>query len=584
MMRISGSRKRPSSPPPPSSSSSSSYSDSDSNERQRHLSSEDNHHNERRRSRSGPPGHRRDNDRQKDEEEEDEHNDNYSISDEVDSFSTSSLPTVFKRNGVGGSMRDDLSEITNIFSPKKTIRYGVDDSDTDDDDSTIDSSYKWELSNRWCTIIILIGAIIAVSVGTALLIFVGASQELPDSSHVWQPNHEPPPGGNATTTMSAPPTFQPTPPPTKPMDATLFIRPIIEPPSKAECKSIAAGKEYYEALFQNENVDQPMKAYFAIDMDVMIRNQMAYGGRNFVNLVLPEIQMAIQKTLLPLLLGCSDNKKRRQRSLLVTEYPILNAKVIKLHKKSGLCVQTPVSCYKISVELMLSFIEMGPLGPIVGQITELFTEQTLVDHLGLEFIIQNTDTTDVRTLDSPPSNSPSLAPSESPSTKPTSMPSTVPTLAPITASPTQTPTKQPSKTPTMAPSSSPTRFPTEAPSSMPTPSPSLTPTPAPSLTASDRPTEIPSVGPSMVPSTVPSISIVPSNGPSTIDSQVPSINMMMVSNRPTIIADSSSMPSVKKPSSGPSFQATIMSESPTRSAAPSSFDPTIYSSVSSSSP
>jgi len=120
------------------------------------------------------------------------------------------------------------------------------------------------------------------------------------------------------------------------------------------------------------------------------------------------------------------------------------------------------------------------------------------------------------TLQSEPSQLPTLEPSTVPSTLPTSLPSIIPSIAPAVA-----PTFLPSSFPTVNPTDKPTALPSLNPSISPTEQPSTVPSIAPALPPTFTPSEVPSTFPSLVPSFL--SSLVPSINPSELPSAAPTL-------------------------------------------------------------
>lgn len=146
--------------------------------------------------------------------------------------------------------------------------------------------------------------------------------------------------------------------------------------------------------------------------------------------------------------------------------------------------------------------------------------------------------TDLPTVSSIPSQSPSELESEVPSTSPSSIPSFPPSDLPSTS-------------PSGIPSQIPSNFPSTTPSAHPSTSPSLSSKPTMKYQPSNSPSL--SVQPSAVPSIVPSVT--PSDEPSSIPSRFPSaMPSSKPSSRPSLSPSESAEPTMKyQPSSSPSL-------------------------------
>lgn len=254
----------------------------------------------------------------------------------------------------------------------------------------------------------------------------------------------------AATLTNAPVTVIPTEMPTPvasvtPTTATTE-EPLYSKPTPGACVQVAAGEP---VLGQNKMTTR----IFDVTLDVSL---VAETG---VDTMLDALQTQTQEILVPELVGCNDQRRRREKNSVILRqsstdrrrYAIANADATVVHDESQTCVSTGTGpCYRVVTSLNL-FIkdETESDGVLNNLIVGVYDVESLAADLGIDALIDYIAFED--SLPAPITDSPTLAPA----TAPTLAPVSVPTLAPIsTPSPTPGPTPNPTPRPTLRPTTS----------------------------------------------------------------------------------------------------------------------------------
>ncbi|CAJ1962000.1 unnamed protein product [Cylindrotheca closterium] len=326
-------------------------------------------------------------------------------------------------------------------------------------------------------------------------------------------------------------------------------------PSRESCDAIANGT----SVAGQEDPVVVVKEYDIL-MDVTLDSE--------IEDLLPyaiQLEAKIQRKLMPLLAGCTNERRRLQMKSF-----IVNAMVEAEVSICADCLSdsdSPCNRYVIHIDIYAR--RTGSSVDFLGEILGLFREGPLVERLGLHSPFASIVVVEI--VSNETSESPSLHPSRVPQTEP---PSSVndstraPVTYPTTDEPTRSPTIATTVNPTREPTGIPITFPTtEAPASAPTKSPTRSPT--------KRPTPVPTlppvVGPTSEPSRFPTIQ--PVAGPPLEATQLPTLQP---SASPS--SDSSSRPSAPptdEPSSNPSSEPSVAKSS--KPSASPSFHPSLIS-------
>jgi len=301
-------------------------------------------------------------------------------------------------------------------------------------------------------------------------------------------------------------------------------------PSQETCDAIASGT----AVPGQDDPIVTVKEY-----DVLMDVTMDIEATDFTSATIftsatNELEEKIQSLLMPMLAGCTTQRRRLQ-----IQNSIVNALVVAEHSIGTACLPDSESpCYRYVIHLDVFLKNTDLSTDFSAEILALFREAPLVERLGLVSPFKNIIVVDIfsgsfTTASASPSTdptrapvtfptteSPTLLPSRLPSQRPSSAPTATPSLGPTTmpvVGPTLGPTPEPTPGPTPSPTPPPTPGPTLPPTPPPTPGPTLPPTPPPTPPLTPPPTPPPTAPPTPPPTSS------PTNRPSDRPSASPSV-------------------------------------------------------------
>lgn len=318
---------------------------------------------------------------------------------------------------------------------------------------------------------------------------------------------------------------------------TFLAYPPLNP---EECESLRLGQE---ADQDQDGTSLNKNFVFDFNVDLFVATES--------DLLLPEIENAIQNILMPKLAGCDDVQARRRmlKGIAISrmlesdpyKYIVSHGLVSAIGQKDGQCTIGDVDsafCVPIEVELAIS-VKGDDLRSfqLIGRISTLFGNGIdIAEELNLRSPVRSLRLVGGRNLD--PTAAPSMPPSMQPSTSvPTESPSASPSdfnEAPVSAAPTDF---EETPVPTTPSSVSPTATLSEKPSVVPVADATPLPSSAPSMSPSMSPTMEPSSIPSQVLSFAPTVafSTVPTSLPTITQSTAPSLVPTVMSRRTRIV-------------------------------------------------